>query len=81
MLFPIIIRVADIKRKRLPSLHTSPVHPAVQLHVKPFTRSMHSPPLSHGLLSHSFISSYRIKATLPLWQHLKINLCSMNQTF
>jgi len=37
--------------------HRTPVYPATQLHVYPFTASTHDPPFTHGLLAHSFIST------------------------
>jgi len=40
-----------------PVSHRTPVYPATQVQVYPFTASRHDPPLTHGLLAHSFIST------------------------
>lgn len=45
-------------------LQFMPVKLAVQLQLKPFTRSVQVPPLSHGIVSHSLISAQRLRPGL-----------------
>lgn len=42
--------------KNSPISHNGPDNPWGQVHVNPFTRSLHVPPFLHGKLAHSLIS-------------------------
>ena len=61
------------KIKHLPIPQWTPVYPATQLHVYPLTSSAHTPPFSHGVLVHSFIS--RIKY-MPI-NHVTMLQCNV----
>lgn len=58
-MFHFMVQVPDFGSgisKNSPISHNGPDNPWGQVHVNPFTRSLHVPPFLHGKLAHSLIS-------------------------
>lgn len=55
-----------------PISHNGPDNPWGQVHVNPFTRSLHVPPFLHGKLAHSLISEEIIIYILLKGSHLNL---------
>lgn len=58
--------------KNSPISHNGPDNPWGQVHVNPFTRSLHVPPFLHGKLAHSLISEENYNIHVLKGSHLNL---------
>lgn len=58
--------------KNSPISHNGPDNPLGQVHVNPFTRSLHVPPLLHGKLAHSLIPGENYNIHFLKGSHLNL---------
>lgn len=58
--------------KNSPISHNGPDNPWGQVHVNPFTRSLHVPPFLHGKLAHSLISEENYNIHVLTGSHLNL---------